>query len=107
MEVKLDYSVSEQTEKIPVGYIKYLYSGETIEYYSEKELLKNFKETVYSEGVNSVQYKLNRTKEKPRHGLKYELLKEEADEYGADYTKEEYEKTYIKSMIKKKNDRQR
>ena len=107
MELKLDYSVSDQTEKIPVGYIKFLYSGETIDYYSEKELLNEFKETIYSEGVNSVKYKINRSKEKPRHGLQYELLKEETDEYGADYTKEEYEKSYVKSMIKRKENIQR
>ena len=75
MELKLDYSVSDLTEKIPVGYIKFLYSGEIIDYYSEKELLDEFKETIYSEGVNSAKYKINRSKEKPRHGLQYELLK--------------------------------
>lgn len=107
MELKLDYSVSEEIERVPIGYIKFLYSGETIDYFSEKEMLKDFKETIYSEGVNSVKYKLNRIKEKPRHGLQYELLKEEADEYGADYTKEEYEKSYIKSMIKRKENIQR
>ena len=84
-----------------------MYSGETIDYFSEKEMLKDFKETIYSEGVNSVKYKLNRTKEKPRHGLKYELLKEESDEYGLDYTKDGYEKNYIKSMIKKKEELQK
>lgn len=101
MKIDLDYSISDKTESIPVGYIKFLYSGEIIDYYSEKELLEDFEDIVYSEGVNSIKYKINRTKENPRHGLKYELLKAEADEYGQDYTKEEYERAYKKSVFKK------
>lgn len=100
MEIKFDYTVSDKTENIPVGSIKYLYSNEVIEFYSEKELLDEFKDYIYSAGVNTVKVNINRTLKNPRHGLKYAILSEEAGEYGADYTKEEYEKSYKKNLIK-------
>lgn len=105
MEIKFDYLVSDKNEDIPVGYIKYLYSNETIEYYSEKELLKDYKESVYSQGINAIKVKINRTLENPRHGLKYEILKEQADEFSTDYTKEEYERAYKKNLINRKHER--
>lgn len=105
MEIKFNYSVSDRTEDAPVGYLKYLYSGEVIEYYSEQELLKDYKESVYSQGINAIKVKINRTLQVPRHGLKYEILKEQADEYGTDYTKEEYERAYKKNLIDRKYER--
>lgn len=100
MDIKFDYTISDKKENTPVGEIKYLYSNEVIEFYSEKELLDEYKDYINSAGVNSVKVKVNRTLKVPRHGLKYALLNEEAGEYGADYTKEEYEKSYKKSLIK-------
>lgn len=105
MEIKFDYSVSDKKEDESIGYIKYLYSNEIIEYYSEKELLKDYKESVYSQGINAIKVKINRTLENPRHGLKYEILKEQADEFGTDYTKEEYERAYKKNLIDRKHER--
>lgn len=105
MDIKFDYSISDKIEKTPVGYLKFLYTGEIIEYYSEQELLKDFKESVYSQGINSIKYKINRTTDNQRHGLKYALLNEEADEYGTDYSKEEYEKAFKKSLIDRKHER--
>lgn len=105
MEIKFDYSVSDKKEDTPIGYLKYLYSNEIIEYYSEKELLKDYKESVYSQGINAIKVKINRTLENPRHGLKYEILKEQADEFGTDYTKEEYERAYKKNLIDRKHER--
>lgn len=105
MELKFDYSVSDRTEDAPIGYLEYLYSGEIIEYYSEQELLKDYKDSVYSQGINAIKVKINRTIEKPRHGLKYEILREQADEYGTDYTKEEYERAYKKNLINRKYER--
>ncbi len=103
MEIKFDYTISDKKENNPVGYIKYLYSNEVIEFFSEKELLHEYKDYIYSAGVNSVKVKVNSTLMTPRHGLKFALLSEEAGEYGADYTKEEYEKLYKKNLIKKLN----
>lgn len=100
MEINFDYSISDKKEKTPVGCIKYLYSNEVIEFFSEKELLEEYKDYIYSAGVNAVKVKVNRTLKNPRHGLKYALLSEEAGEYGVDYTKEEYEKSYKKSLKK-------
>ena len=105
MEFKFNYEVSERSEDVPVGYLKYLYSGEIVEYFSEQELLKDYKDSVYSQGVNAVKVKINRTLENPRHGLKYEILKEEADEFGTDYTKEEYERAYKKNILNRKHER--
>lgn len=96
MEIKFDYTISDKKENYPVGHIKYLYSNEVIEFYSEKELLNEYKDYIYSAGVNSIKVKINSSLKTPRHGLKYALLEEEAGEYGADYTKEEYEKSYKK-----------
>ena len=105
MKIKFDYSVSDKTEDASVGHLEYLYSGEIIEYFSEQELLKDYKESVYSQGINAIKVKINRTIQNPRHGLKYEILKEQADEYGADYTKEEYEREYKKNLINRKHER--
>ena len=105
MELTFDYSVSDRIENAPVGYLEYLYSGEIVEYYTEQELLKDYKDSVYNQGINAIKVKINRTLEVPRHGLKYELLREQADEYGEDYTKEEYEKTYKKNLINRKHER--
>ena len=105
MEIKFDYSVSDKKEDAPIGYLKYLYSSEIIEYYSEKELLKDYKESVCSQGINAIKVKINRTTENPRHGLKYAILNEQADEFGTDYTKEEYERAYKKSLINRNYER--
>lgn len=105
MEIKFDYLVSDKKKDEPIGYLKYLYSNEIIEYYSEKELLKDYKESIYSQGINAIKVKINRTLENPRHGLKYEILKEQADEFGTDYTKEEYERAYKKNLIDRKHER--
>lgn len=105
MEIKFDYSVSDKKEDTPIGYLEYLYSSEIIEYYSEKELLKDYKESIYSQGINAIKVKINRTLENPRHGLKYEILKEKADEFGNDYTKGEYERAYKKNLINRKHER--
>lgn len=101
MDIKFDYSISDKKENTPVGEIKYLFSNEVIEFYSEKELLDEYKDYIYSAGVNSIKVKINRTLNVPRHGLKYAILNEEAGEYGADCTKEEYEKTYKRNLIKR------
>lgn len=58
-------------------------------------------------GVYSARYKIYKTDIKPRHGLRYELLKEEAGEYGEEYSKEEYEKDYSKCLEKSNNKKQR
>ena len=43
MDIKFDYSISDKKENTPVGQIKYLFSNEIIEFYSEKELLNEYK----------------------------------------------------------------
>lgn len=105
MELKFDYSISDRIEKEPVGQLKFLYSGEIIEYYSEQKLLKDYKESVYSQGIYAVKVKINGTKENPRHGLRYEITNEEAGEFGTEYTKNEYERDYKKSLAKKEHER--
>ena len=105
MELKFNYSVSNKTENAPIGHLEFLYSGEIVEYYSEQELLKDYKESVYSQGINSIKVKINRTIENPRHGLRYEIINEEAGEFGTEYTKNEYERNYKKSLIKKEHER--
>ena len=105
MEINLDYTISDKEENMPVGEIKYLFSNEVIEFYSEKALLNELKNYIYSAGANSVKVKVNSTLKVPRHGLKYALLKIKIGEYGAEYTKDEYEKAYKKSLINKKYER--
>ena len=102
MEKNIDYTISDNTEDIPVGEIKYLFSNEVTQFFSEKELLNELKDYIYSAGINSVNVKVNSTPIVPRHGLKYELLKIKVGEYGLDYTKEDYEKA-LKKRITNKN----
>ena len=46
MELKFNYSVSDETENAPIGHLEFLYSGEIVEYYSEQELLKDYKQNI-------------------------------------------------------------
>jgi len=101
-KTKFDYSISDKTEEIPVGHIKYN-DHEVIMYFSEKELLRDYKDEVNNSGINSVQVHINKNKDKPRHGLSYSITEEQYNQYGAEYSKEQYEKNYNKSQIKKKN----
>lgn len=101
-KTKFDYSISDKTEEIPVGHIKYN-DHEVIMYFSEKELLRDYKDAVNNSGINSVQVHINKNKDKPRHGLSYSITEEQYNQYGAEYSKEQYEKNYNKSQIKKKN----
>ena len=72
-------------------------------YFSENELLRDYKDAVNNSGINSVQVHINKNKDKPRHGLSYSITEEQYNQYGAEYSKEQYEKNYNKSQIKKKN----
>ena len=101
-KTKFDYSISDKTEEIPVGHIKYN-DHEVIMYFSEKELLRDYKDAVNNSGINSVQVHINKNKDKPRHGLSYSITEEQYNQYGAEYSKEQYENNYNKSLIKKKN----
>ena len=101
-KTKFDYSISDKTEEIPVGHIKYN-DHEVIMYFSENELLRDYKDAVNNSGINSVQVHINKNKDKPRHGLSYSIKEEQYNQYGAEYSKEQYENNYNKSLIKKKN----
>ena len=101
-KTKFDYSISDKTEEIPVGHIKFN-DHEVIMYFSEKELIRDYKDAVNNSGINSVQVHINKNKDKPRHGLSYSIKEEQYNQYGAEYSKEQYEKNYNKSQIKKKN----
>ena len=72
-------------------------------YFSEKELLRDYIDAVNNSGINSVQVHINKSKDKPRHGLSFSIKEEQYNQYGAEYTKEQYENDYNKSLIKKKN----
>lgn len=102
MALEFDYTISKEREEKPIGYVEYFFSKEKIEYYSEQELLDNFKDEIYSVGYNAARAKVYSTKDKPRHGLRYAIDVEIDDEY----TKEEYEENYKKSQVKKKNKEQ-
>ena len=101
-KTKFDYSISDKTEEIPVGHIKYN-DHEVIMYFSEKELISDYKDAVNNSGIDSVQVHINKNKDKPRHGLSYSIKEEQYNQYGAEYSKEQYENNYNKSLIKKKN----
>lgn len=45
--------------------------------------------------MDGLSAKIYQNENKPRHGLKYEIIAVDAGEFGLDYTKEEYEKEYI------------
>ena len=102
-EVKntFDYTLSEEDEKAPVGYLKFN-SNEILVYTSEKELLDNYIDVVNTRGINAVQIHINNN-DKPRHGLSFLVKKEQFNQYGEDYTKQQYEKSYHKTQLKKKN----
>ena len=95
-KTKFDYSISDKTEEIPVDH-------EVIMYFSEKELISDYKDAVNNSGIDSVQVHINKNKDKPRHGLSYSIKEEQYNQYGAEYSKEQYENNYNKSLIKKKN----
>lgn len=97
----IDYSISEKEEKFPVGYIKYHISDECIEYNSEKELLEKYKNEIDITGPNGASIKVYYTDKNPRHGLRFAIKEFDYGEYGLDFTKEEYERDYIKKEIKK------
>lgn len=101
-KTKFDYSISDKTEEIPVGHIKFN-DHEVIMYFSEKELISDYKDAVNNNGIDSVQVHINKNKDKPRHGLSYSITEEQYNQYGAEYSKEQYENNYNKSLIKKKN----
>lgn len=101
-KTKFDYSISDKTEEIPVGHIKFN-DHEVIMYFSEKELIRDYKDAVNNSGIDSVQVHINKNKDKPRHGLSYSIKEEQYNQYGAEYSKEQYENNYNKSLIKKKN----
>ena len=101
-KTKFDYSISDKTEEIPVGHIKFN-DHEVIMYFSEKELISDYKDAVNNSGIDSVQVHINKNKDKPRHGLSYSIKEEQYNQYGAEYSKEQYENNYNKSQIKKKN----
>ena len=100
--LQFDYTISDKTEEIPVGHLKFN-DYEVIMYFSESELLRDYKDTVNDSGINSVQVHINRSKDKPRHGLSFSISEEQYNQHGAEYTKEQYENDYNKSLIKKKN----
>lgn len=100
--LQFDYTISDKTEEIPVGHLKFN-DYEVIMYFSESELLRDYKDTVNNSGINSVQVHINRSKDNPRHGLSFSISEEQYNQHGAEYTKEQYEKDYNKSLIKKKN----
>ena len=101
-KMQFDYKISDKTEEIPVGHIKYG-SNEIVMYFSEKELLIDYKDAVNNEGINAIEVHINRSKDNPRHGLSFSISEEQYNQYGAEYTKEQYENDYNKSLIKKKN----
>ena len=101
-KTQFDYTISDKTEEIPVGHIKFN-DHEVIMYFSEKELLRDYIDAVNNSGINSVQVHINKSKDKPRHGLSFSIKEEQYNQYGAEYTKEQYENDYNKSLIKKKN----
>lgn len=101
-KLEFDYTISNKTEEIPVGHIKFN-DYEVIMYFSENELLRDYKDAVNNIGINSVQVHINRSKDKPRHGLSFSIKEEQYNQYGADYSKELYEKDYKESLTKKKN----
>ena len=101
-KLQFDYTISDKTEEIPVGHLKFN-DYEVIMYFSESELLRDYKDTVNNSGINSVQVHINRSKDNPRHGLSFSISEEQYNQHGAEYTKEQYENDYNKSLIKKKN----
>lgn len=94
MSKEIDYCISDKVEKTPVGYIKDCYSGETIEYYCEKTLLEEYKILLNYMGYSGVNAGVYRDNNKVRDGLRYSLIEIDADEFGIDYTKEQYEKSF-------------
>lgn len=72
--------------KRAIGYIKYLTTGETIEYIDAKEMLADFKNELNNAGANSaVARTYNRDLE-----LRYELAEISYNEYGVDLPKKQY-----------------
>ena len=101
-KTQFNYTISDKTEEIPVGHIKFN-DHEVIMYFFLYFLLRDYIDAVNNSGINSVQVHINKCKDKPRHGLSFSIKEEQYNQYGAEYTKEQYENDYNKSLIKKKN----
>ena len=91
----IDYSISTEEEKEPVGNITYHDTEECIKYYSEKDLLDHFKEALNFLGYMGVTTQIYLKDGQIRHGLRYAILEARAGEFCLDYAKEEYEKSYV------------
>lgn len=72
---------------------------EIIEYYNDDEMINEYKDAINSMGINGVSYKVNKTNTDDKDYLVYNLKKIEIEEYGEDYTYEEYLKSKSKEDI--------
>ena len=98
---KVDFNVSNKYEKYIVGVIE-RYNGQRLMFCCESDMVKEFNELWYSFGLSGVKsYKIFNNDKNPRHGLHYALLKSEADEFLADYTKMDYRYRYVENDNKK------
>ncbi|MBO5397641.1 MAG: hypothetical protein J6A36_01720 [Clostridia bacterium] len=100
----IDFNVSNLKEKYIVGSIKF-FNGEHIAYFNETDMLKDFRETWNNVGMFGIQnYNVFPTDDNERHGLQYELIKEQYEQLGLEYTKLDYMSNYVNNKENSEND---
>ncbi len=91
----IDFNISEEYEEKEIGSIQY-FNGQTSKYYSEESMLRAYKSKFDNEFLNGIQsYNISTKNGKTRHGLQYELIKEQYNELGLEYTKLDYMLNYV------------
>lgn len=91
----INFNISNEYEEDVVGEIEY-YNGQHNYYYSEESMIRAFKNKFDKKFLQGIQsYKLSKKNGKTRHGLQYELIKEQYEELGLEYTELDYVLDYI------------
>lgn len=93
MYEEIDFSVSNEVSKKPVGHIYDLFYKVTTKYYCEAKLLAAFQEMLDCMGYNAARPKVYPRKNNKRHGLSYEIIRAYYNEFGLKYTKEDYKRS--------------
>jgi hypothetical protein len=93
MDEEIDFSVSNEVSKKPVGHIYDLFYKVTTKYYCEAKLLADFQEMLDCMGYNAARPKVYPRKNNKRHGLSYEIIRAYYNEFGLKYTKEDYKRS--------------
>lgn len=90
----IDFSISNEYEENIVGIIEYS-NGACFPHYSEESMLRAYKEKGFEDIIDIKEYVIFPDEEKHRHGLQYEIIKEQYNKLGLEYLKLDYMRDYV------------